>query len=247
MQKLDGDGLAFVHAGGTVLRRELQARQTLLVDTGCLVAMTPNVNFEIQYVGKIKTALFGGEGLFFAKLTGPGTVWLQSRRSRLASRVFAAALQTGRGGREEGLVLAASAPAACSAACWAATMSESPRRWLAALRAGIARRDRGSRGAAATGRLTCRAARASPPAPRSRWCRSAAPSRTARTWCWASTTCACARSPSRSPSARQRAGGAGDRLHVPEGSIEPPQSHMRLPGTLSIPEPAFEAMLRARR
>ena len=106
MQKLDGDGLAFVHAGGTVLRRELQAGQTLLVDTGCLVAMTPNVNFEIQYVGKIKTALFGGEGLFFAKLTGPGTVWLQSLPfSRLASRVFAAAPQTGRGGREEGSVL----------------------------------------------------------------------------------------------------------------------------------------------
>ncbi len=106
MQKLEGDGLAFVHAGGTVVRRELQAGQTLLIDTGCVVAMTPNVNFEIQYVGKIKTALFGGEGLFFAKVTGPGTVWLQSLPfSRLASRVFAAAPQTGRGGREEGSVL----------------------------------------------------------------------------------------------------------------------------------------------
>jgi uncharacterized protein (TIGR00266 family) len=106
MQKLEGDGLAFVHAGGTVLKRELQAGQTLLVDTGCLVAFTPNVNFEIQYVGKIKTALFGGEGLFFAKLTGPGTVWLQSLPfSRLASRVFAAAPQTGGGGREEGSLL----------------------------------------------------------------------------------------------------------------------------------------------
>ena len=105
MQKLDGDGLAFVHAGGTVLRRELQAGQTLLVDTGCLVAMTPNVNFEIQYVGKIKTALFGGEGLFFAKLTGPGTVWLQSLPfSRLASRIFAAAPQRG-GSKEEGSIL----------------------------------------------------------------------------------------------------------------------------------------------
>jgi uncharacterized protein (TIGR00266 family) len=106
MQKLEGDGLAFVHAGGTVLKRELQAGQTLLVDTGCLVAFTPNVNFEIQYVGKIKTALFGGEGLFFAKLTGPGTVGLQSLPfSRLASRVFAAAPQTGGGGREEGSLL----------------------------------------------------------------------------------------------------------------------------------------------
>jgi uncharacterized protein (TIGR00266 family) len=106
MQKLEGDGLAFVHAGGTVVKRELQPGQTLLVDTGCVVAYTPNVNFEIQYVGKIKTALFGGEGLFFAKLTGPGTVWLQSLPfSRLASRVFAAAPQTGGGGREEGSVL----------------------------------------------------------------------------------------------------------------------------------------------
>jgi uncharacterized protein (TIGR00266 family) len=105
MQKLEGEGLAFVHAGGTVLKRELQTGQTLFVDTGCLVAMTPNVGFEIQYVGKIKTALFGGEGLFFAKVTGPGTVWLQSLPfSRLASRVFAAAPQRG-GAREEGGVL----------------------------------------------------------------------------------------------------------------------------------------------
>ena len=106
MQKLEGDGLAFVHAGGTVVRRELQRGQTLMVDTGCLVAYTADVNFEIQYVGKIKTALFGGEGLFFAKVTGPGTVWLQSLPfSRLASRVFAAAPQTGGGGRGEGSVL----------------------------------------------------------------------------------------------------------------------------------------------
>jgi uncharacterized protein (TIGR00266 family) len=106
MQKLEGDGLAFVHAGGTVLKRELAAGQTLYVDTGCVVAYQPSVNFEIQYVGKIKTALFGGEGLFFAKLTGPGPVWLQSLPfSRLASRVFAAAPQTGGGGREEGSIL----------------------------------------------------------------------------------------------------------------------------------------------
>lgn len=106
MQKLEGDGMAFVHAGGTVVRRDLQPGETLMVDTGCLVAFTPNVNFEIQYVGKIKTALFGGEGLFFAKVSGPGTVWLQSLPfSRLASRVFAAAPQRGGGGREEGSVL----------------------------------------------------------------------------------------------------------------------------------------------
>ncbi len=108
MQKLDGDGLAFVHAGGTVVKRDLAPGQTLMVDTGCVVAYTPAVNFEIQYVGKIKTALFGGEGLFFAKLTGGnsgGTVWLQSLPfSRLASRIFAAAPQRG-GSSEEGSIL----------------------------------------------------------------------------------------------------------------------------------------------
>jgi uncharacterized protein (TIGR00266 family) len=105
MQKLEGSGMAFVHAGGTVVKRELRSGQVLMVDTGCLVALTPNVNFEIQFVGKIKTALFGGEGLFFAKVTGPGTVWLQSLPfSRLASRVFAAAPQRG-GSREEGSLL----------------------------------------------------------------------------------------------------------------------------------------------
>jgi uncharacterized protein (TIGR00266 family) len=109
MQRLDGDGLAFIHAGGTIVTRELQPGQTLFVDTGCIVALTPSVSFEVQYVGKIKTALFGGEGLFFAKVTGPGTVWLQSLPfSRLASRVFAAAPQRG-GSRDEGSVLAAGA------------------------------------------------------------------------------------------------------------------------------------------
>ena len=105
MQKLDGDGLAFIHAGGTMLRRTLQPGQTLMVDTGCVVAYTPSVNFEIQYVGKIKTALFGGEGLFLAKLSGPGEIWLQSLPfSRLASRIFAAAPQRG-GSKEEGSIL----------------------------------------------------------------------------------------------------------------------------------------------
>ena len=105
MQRLDGDGLAFVHAGGAVVERRLQPGQTLLVDTGCLVAMTPDVNFEVQYVGKVKTALFGGEGLFLARVAGPGTVWLQSLPfSRLASRIFAAAPQRG-GSREEGGLL----------------------------------------------------------------------------------------------------------------------------------------------
>ncbi len=106
MQRLDGDGLAFVHAGGTCIKRELAPGQTLYVDTGCLVGYTPPVDFDIQYVGQVRTALFGGEGLFLAKLTGPGNVWLQSLPfSRLASRVFAAAPQTGRGGKEEGSLL----------------------------------------------------------------------------------------------------------------------------------------------
>ncbi|MEO7243680.1 MAG: TIGR00266 family protein [Rubrivivax sp.] len=106
MQKLEGDGLAFVHAGGTLMQRELRRGETLLVDTGCVVAYLPSVSFEIQFVGKIKTALFGGEGLFLARMTGPGTVWIQSLPfSRLASRIFAAAPQTGGGGRGEGSVL----------------------------------------------------------------------------------------------------------------------------------------------
>ncbi len=130
MQKLDGDGLAFVHAGGTILRRDLQPGETLLIDTGCVVAFTPNANFEIQYVGKIKTALFGGEGLFFAKMTGPGTVWLQSLPfSRLASRVFAAAPQAG-GGDGGRLALGGRPVARCSAACSAAAATTTDARRL---------------------------------------------------------------------------------------------------------------------
>ncbi|MDE2277913.1 MAG: TIGR00266 family protein [Burkholderiales bacterium] len=106
MQRLDGDGLAFVHAGGTIVQRELQPGETLRVDTGCVVAYTTGVDFDIQYVGKIKTALFGGEGLFFATLRGPGKVWLQSLPfSRLASRIYAAAPQAGGRRREEGSLL----------------------------------------------------------------------------------------------------------------------------------------------
>ena len=102
MQKLEGDGLAFVHACGTVMQRDLAAGELLRVDTGCVVAYTDGVDFDIEYVGKVKTALFGGEGLFFAVLRGPGRIWLQSLPfSRLASRVFAAAPQTG-GSREQG-------------------------------------------------------------------------------------------------------------------------------------------------
>jgi uncharacterized protein (TIGR00266 family) len=92
LQKLDGDGLAFAHACGAIIEKELAAGETLRVDTGCLVAFEPRVNYDIQMVSGIKTALFGGEGLFFATLSGPGKVWLQSLPfSRFASRVFAAA------------------------------------------------------------------------------------------------------------------------------------------------------------
>ncbi len=106
MQKLEGDGWAFVHAGGTLQERTLAPGEIVRVDTGCIVAMMPSVNYDIQYVGKIKTALFGGEGLFFATLTGPGKIWLQSLPlSRLANRIVAAVPGLGRGGKEEGSVL----------------------------------------------------------------------------------------------------------------------------------------------
>ena len=106
MQRLQGDGLAFLHAGGTLYERQLSAGETLRVDTGCLAAFQPSVDYDIQMVGGVKTALFGGEGLFFATLRGPGKVWLQSLPfSRLAGRIIAAAPQTGRGGREEGSML----------------------------------------------------------------------------------------------------------------------------------------------
>jgi len=106
MQKLEGDGLCFVHAGGTVHPLELGAGQTLRVDTGCLVALQPSVGYDIQYVGKIKTALFGGEGLFYAALTGPGRVWLQSLPfSRMADRIYKAAPAAGGKRREGGSIL----------------------------------------------------------------------------------------------------------------------------------------------
>jgi uncharacterized protein (TIGR00266 family) len=99
MQKLEGDGLAFLHAGGTIHKKHLQPGEVLRVDTGCLVAMTQEVDYSIEMVKGVKTALFGGEGLFFATLRGPGTVWIQSLPfSRLASRVFAAAPQIPGGG-----------------------------------------------------------------------------------------------------------------------------------------------------
>jgi len=105
MQKLEGDGLVFVHAGGTVMKRELQAGETLHVDTGCLVGLTSGVHYDVEQAGGIKTALFGGEGLFLVKLQGPGTVWLQSLPfSRLAGRMLSAAPQRG-GSKGEGSLL----------------------------------------------------------------------------------------------------------------------------------------------
>jgi uncharacterized protein (TIGR00266 family) len=106
MQRLDGDGLAFVHAGGTLHAVELAPGQQLRVDTGCLVALQPSVSYDIQFVGKIKTALFGGEGLFFAQLTGPGRVWLQSLPlSRMADRIYKAAPAAGGSRVGEGSIL----------------------------------------------------------------------------------------------------------------------------------------------
>src|SRR5688572_11736382 len=106
MQRLQGNGWAFVHAGGTLHERTLAPGELIRVDTGCIVALQPSVNYEIEYVGKIKSALFGGEGLFFATLRGPGRIWLQSLPlSRLANRIVAAVPGLGRGGREEGSIL----------------------------------------------------------------------------------------------------------------------------------------------
>jgi len=106
MQRLQGDGWAFVHAGGTLQERTLAPGELIRVDTGCIVALQPTVNYEIEYVGKIKSALFGGEGLFFATLRGPGKIWLQSLPlSRLANRIVSAVPGLGRGSREEGSIL----------------------------------------------------------------------------------------------------------------------------------------------
>jgi len=106
MEKLDGDGWAFIHAGGTLLEKTLAPGETLRVDTGCVVAFQPSVDFDIQYVGKIKSALFGGEGLFFATLRGPGKVWLQSLPlSRLANRIIASSPAAGGRSKDEGSLL----------------------------------------------------------------------------------------------------------------------------------------------
>jgi uncharacterized protein (TIGR00266 family) len=106
MQRLQGDGWCFLNAGGNILERVLAPGELLRVDTGCIVAFAPSISYDIEVVSGVKSILFGGEGLFFATLRGPGKVWLQSLPlSRMAQRIYAAAPRIGRGGREEGSVL----------------------------------------------------------------------------------------------------------------------------------------------
>lgn len=105
LQRLKGDGMAFVHAGGTIIKKELN-NQSLRIDTGCIVAFTPGLNYDIQRAGNLKSMFFGGEGMFLATLSGTGTAWLQSLPfSRLADRVIAHAPRIGGSAQGEGSVL----------------------------------------------------------------------------------------------------------------------------------------------
>ncbi len=106
MQKLTGDGMSFVHAGGNVVKRTLMPGEKLKVDTGCIVAFTGGIDYDIEFVGGIKNTFFGGEGVFFATLTGPGIVWIQSLPfSRLADRIIASAPRMGGKRKGEGSIL----------------------------------------------------------------------------------------------------------------------------------------------
>ncbi len=106
MQKLEGEGMTFVHAGGTLAKKELQAGEVLKVDTGCIVGFTKEVQYDIEFIGGIRNTLFGGEGVFFATLKGPGIVYIQSLPfSRLANRVIAHAPRTGGSQQGEGSLL----------------------------------------------------------------------------------------------------------------------------------------------
>ena len=106
MQKLEGDGMAFMHVGGTVAKKELRSGEVLKVDTGCIVGFDQTVSYDIEFVGGIRNTVFGGEGLFFATLTGPGTVYVQSLPfSRLAGRIIASAPRTGGKSKGEGSIL----------------------------------------------------------------------------------------------------------------------------------------------
>jgi uncharacterized protein (TIGR00266 family) len=103
MEKLEGDGMAFVHSGGHVIEKTLEPGELLKIDTGCIVAFTKDVNYDIQFIGGIKNTLFGGEGVFFATLSGPGKVWIQSLPiSRMAGRILAYGSS---GRKEEGSIL----------------------------------------------------------------------------------------------------------------------------------------------
>jgi len=105
LQRLEGDGLAFIHAGGAVIKRELKPGEVLKIDTGCLVAMTQDVEYSIEMVSGIKSIAFSGNGLFNTTLTGPGTVWVQSMPfSRLASRIYAAAPQSSSSSGDKGIL-----------------------------------------------------------------------------------------------------------------------------------------------
>lgn len=106
MQKMEGDGMGFIHAGGTLAKKVLQPREILKVDTGCIIGFTQNIKYDIEFVGGIKNSVFGGEGFFFATLEGPGEVYIQSLPfSRLAGRVLSSAPQRGMVGKGEGSVL----------------------------------------------------------------------------------------------------------------------------------------------
>lgn len=106
MQKVEGDGLAFVHSGGTMARKELRTGEKLKVDTGCIIGFTRDINYDIEFIGGIKNSIFGGEGLFYATLTGPGIVYVQSLPfSRLANRILQAAPQGGGKDKGEGSLL----------------------------------------------------------------------------------------------------------------------------------------------
>ena len=106
MQKIEGDGMAFVHSGGTLAKKELASGEILKVDTGCIVGFTKDVDYDIEFIGGIKNSIFGGEGLFYATLRGPGTVYVQSLPfSRLADRIIASAPKAGGKSRDEGSLL----------------------------------------------------------------------------------------------------------------------------------------------
>ena len=106
MQKIEGDGMAFVHSGGTMAKKELKPGEILKVDTGCIIGFTQDVDYDIEFIGGIRNSIFGGEGLFYATLKGPGTVYIQSLPfSRLADRIIASAPKAGGNSRDEGSLL----------------------------------------------------------------------------------------------------------------------------------------------